>query len=239
MIAAIVLVAAPPAAGIFSVVVKPVFVPKYVLPSMLGMAILLAWIAERAARFPLTGTWSACLKAGWAVVIAALLAMPIISAVRQDAHQAPMYGVRSDDITAMVPAGTPIAVENYHLFLPLRQQASTAYVYVGDQEAAAFDGADRSALLHYRGAALWKDLGYLSAAAPEWHDFLASHSSFAVVHSPGHLWFDWRLRNNPEYSWRSLGSVGPHEILLVERRAPFKPAATLTAEAARPVAGSP
>ena len=123
-----------------------------------------------------------------------------------------------------------MAVENYHVFLPLRQQAPTAsYFYIGDQEAAAFEGADRSALLHYRGAELWKELGYLAASAPESHEFLASHTSFAVLHSPGHFWFEWRLRNNPEYTWRSLGQIGLNEVLLVERRAAPKPAGSLTA----------
>lgn len=230
LVAAILLLAAPPAAGVFSLLVKPVFIPKYVLPSMLGMAILLAWMADSAANFSLSGPAHALVKAGWAILLAALVAMPVISAVRQDVDQPPLYGVRNSDIAAVIPAGLPVAVENYHLFLPLRQQAfgtPVSYFYVGDPEAAASYAADSAALLHYRGAALWKDLGYLPAgsggAAPEWHEFLARHEVFVVLHSPRHFWFDWRVRSNPEYTWHSLGMIGAHELLLVERRSPPRP----------------
>lgn len=221
MLAAAVLLAAPPAAGIFSLLVKPVFVPKYVLPSMLGMVILLTWIAETGSRFPLAGRRGRIMAAAWTGILVAMLFMPLLSAIRESADQPPQYGVRAADVNAFVPIGLPIAVENYHLFLPLCQQAGAthnSFFYVGDEEAASVENADRSALLHYRGAVLWKELGYLSDSAPAWGDFLDSHPAFVVLHSPGHFWFDWRLRNNADYTWRHLGNVGDHEILLVERK---------------------
>lgn len=239
LVASILLVAAPPAAGIFSLLVKPVLVPKYVLPSMLGMAILLAWMADSGANFPLAGRSRALVRTGWALLLAALVAMPVVTALRQNRDQPPLYGVRAADIAAVIPAGVPVAVENYHLYLPLRQQAfatPVTYFYVGDPEAAASDAADSAALLHYRGAALWKDLGYLHAGAPEWHQFLAAHAMFVVLHSPRHLWFDWRVRNNPEYTWHSLGRIGEHELFLVERRSRVRPGPVLTQVSLPPVA---
>jgi hypothetical protein len=221
LVAAAVLLAAPPAAAIFSLLVKPVFIPKYVLPSMLGMAILLAWIVETGSRFPLKGRRAALIGAGWAGLLIAMLAMPLLSAVRESTNQPPQYGIANSDVESLVPQGLPVAVENYFLFLPLQQgtrRADKPYFYVGDREAASAADADRSALLHYRGAELWKSLGYLSDNAPDWHDFLATHTSFAVLHSPGHFWFKWRVRDNPDYTWRSVGMVGEHEVVLVERK---------------------
>lgn len=221
LMAAAVLVAAPPAAGIFSWLVRPVFVPKYVLPSMLGMAILLAWMVENLSRVPLAKHGATCIGIGWAILLIALLITPLLSALREDSHQAPRYGIRNTDVEALVPGGIPIAVENFHLFLPLQQAApptGRSYFYVGDLEAASVAAADPSALLHYRGSRLWRSLGYLPAGAPEWQDFLARYPVFAVVHSPGHFWFEWRIRDNPDYTWRSLGKLGRHEVVLVERK---------------------
>jgi len=221
LLAAAVLLAAPPAAGIFSLVVKPVFVPKYVLPSMLGMVILLTWIAESGSRFPLAGRRAAMIGAAWTGLLAAMLLMPPLSAIRESADQPPTYGLSRTDVEALIPQGMPVAVESYFEFLPLRlntTRAGAPYHYVGDADAAWSPAADRSALLHYRGMQLWKTLGYLSPTeAPEWRDFVAQYGRFAVIHSPGHLWFEWRIKSNPDYSWRSLGKLGPHEVFLVER----------------------
>jgi len=228
MLAAAVLLAAPPAAAVFSLVVKPVFVPKYVLPSMLGMVILLTWIAETGSRFPLAGRRAGMVAAGWTGLLAAMLLMPPLSAIRETPDQPPTYGLARTDVEAVIPAGLPVAVESYFEFLPLRrstERADAPYHYVGDVEAAWSPAADRSALLHYRGMELWKNLGYLSSdEVPDFHDFLTRYSKFAVIHSPGHLWFEWRIKNNPEYAWRSLGKLGPHEVFLVERKqAALKP----------------
>lgn len=219
--AAAVLLAAPPAAGIFSLLVKPVFVPKYVLPSMLGMAILLTWIVDSGSRFPLQGRRASFIGAGWAGLLIVLLLMPVLSARRETPNQPPTYGVANSEVEALIPQRMPVAVENYFLFLPLRQgttRTDKPYFYVGDLESASSASADPSALIQYRGAALWKKVGYLSPDyAPDWQDFLATHSSFAVLHSPGYFWFDWRIRGNSDYTWRSIGKIGQNDVLLVER----------------------
>ena len=223
MVAAAMLLCAPPAAAIFSLLVKPVFVPKYVLPSMLGMAILLTWIVESGSRFPLAGRRASMMEAGWAGLIIAMLLMPLFSATRESSNQPPQYGIRISDVEELIPPGLPVAVESYCQFLPFRQNTKRPghpYYYVGDHEAAGVEQADRSAMLGFNGSRVWKGLGYLSDSdAPEWPDFLATHPKFAVLHSPGHFWFDWRIRNNPEYTWRSAGSVGSHEVFYVERKA--------------------
>ena len=221
---AAVLLAAPPAAGIFSMVVKPVFVPKYVLPSMLGMVILLTWIAETGSRFPLTGRRASIIAAGWMGLLIAMLLMPPLSAIRESPNQPPTYGLSRTEVESLIPRDMPVAVESYFEFLPLRASTTRAgapYHYVGDVEAAWSPEADRSALLHYRGMQLWRSLGYLSPnEASDWGEFVARYSNFAVIHSPRHFWFEWRIKNNPDYTWRSLGKVGVHEILLVQRVTP-------------------
>jgi hypothetical protein len=220
--AAAVLLAAPPAAAIFSIVVKPVFVPKYVAPSMLGVAILLTWITESGSRFPLAGQRAAMIGAGWSGLLIALVLTPVLSAMRENADQSPPYGVSNRKVEVFIPPGMPVAVESYFQFLPLllgTTRPDKPYFYVGDIESASSPNADHSALLHYRGAALWKKIGYLFPPnAPDWHDFLATHSTFAVLHSPGYFWFDWRIRNNPEYNWRRVGIVDQQEVILVQRR---------------------
>ena len=173
MLAAVVLLAAPPAAAVFSLVIKPVFVPKYVLPSMLGMVILLTWIADTGSRFPLAGKRAGMVAAGWTGLLVAMLLMPPLSAIRESPDQPPTYGVSRTDVEALIPQGMPVAVESYFEFLPLRrntERADAPYHYVSDVDAAWSPVADRSALLHYRGMELWKTLGYLpSNEVPDSH----------------------------------------------------------------------
>lgn len=215
------LLTGPVAAGIFSVLVKPVYIPRYVLPSALGVVILLTGIFEAGSRIPLRGAISTAISTGWLGMMVVMSLMPVVAAKRENSIQPPMHGISSASVEPFVPEGMPVAVESYFLFLPMQHQTAhpgRTYFYMPDLQSALDPKSDAREIVGYRSEELWKSLGYLPRErAPEWHQFLASHSEFVVLHSPGNFWFDWHIRSNPAYTWSRIGVTSGNEVILVRR----------------------
>lgn len=222
LVAAACWLAVPGVMYAISRVAKPVFVLRYLIPSTLGAAVVLAWLIERGLRGieESEDRRARGLKLGWAVLLAILVAWPLVEARQLPREETPLYGTSLPGVEALVPEGVPVVVEDALSFLPLAVQSrrpDRPYYFLLDLPPALNPSSPLRAVTAFRDMLIWKNVGYLSDRILPAKEFLPGHPRFVVLHSPQFLWYESRLRDNPAYRFRKLGKVGESEVVLVER----------------------
>ncbi|OLE33285.1 MAG: hypothetical protein AUI36_28575 [Cyanobacteria bacterium 13_1_40CM_2_61_4] len=70
---------------------------------------------------------------------------------------------------------------------------------------------------------IWKDLGYWSDRLTQSNELLCSFSEFAVIDSPGLLWFEERITTRPDFEYQRTGSLREGTVWLVRWKKGAKP----------------
>jgi hypothetical protein len=196
----------------------PIFVERYMIPSLIGLGLLLVEVAERLmVKSNLSVRSRILADFAWILLFAMFIIRPIRQALRHDSKPRP-----NAFIEQRVPAGLPVAVENLHDFLPLTyytQRPDRPYYFILDRETAYDEHNDRSQAFVYNERIVWKKNGYLADRTVTTGEFLCSFDRFAVLHDPQLLWYQARIAGNPAFDSENLGQVGNSSIWLVKRRA--------------------
>jgi hypothetical protein len=195
---------------------QPVFLPRYLLPTLLGWGILFtyvaAWfdfdmrLAEPAAATTAPG-WQRLARGCAVVYLVGLIAIPPAAGWVQPARSAARWAV------AVCP-DLPVVVLDGGKFMEIQQYLPdrNRYFAVLDWEAALDPGASLSNTVDY------KILRNLKHHVPEFNivqseDFLRTHPRFLVDEVPGNHWVDMRLRYSDVWRISRIGTT----LLLVER----------------------
>jgi hypothetical protein len=178
------------------------FLERYLLPSLLGWAILLAHLAHRALlmrhRLGLRNvTWT--LSAAQIIVISLFVAGSVrqtMIAARQEVRESV-----PPEIVANVPKNEQIVIELIHEFLPWHfySPQRARLVFLVDPEVGLKEGGG-GPLNHAIMAALKQHFPDQFKEVMTTDEFLRTVSSFCVRHNPGLQWTPTRLENNQAFS---------------------------------------
>jgi len=197
------LVASPVAMYLVSITITPVFLPRYLLPAAIGIAILAAIWAER------TGAG----KGIRGLVLSGLvLLLPIGAALL--AHPEGLNVNRVDSLAE----GRPIVCDSLKDFLVMTRYSAypSAPEFALDWPAALASPpgttADVLLMRNYRRE------GYLSAQLLD-PSAIFDQPSFLVLNNDQADWFRVAIAHNPHFTWKMVGPVDAHRrVVLVERK---------------------
>lgn len=197
------LVSAPVALYLVSIAISPIFLPRYMIPSALGIAILAAaWVdRSRAAR----GT-------AVLVVSGALLLLPAATALL--AHPRGLDVGRVDAIAD----GRPIVCDSLKDFLVMTRYSAhpSGPEYPLDWATALASPAGATA--DVRLMQNYRREGYLADQLPD-PEAILSQPSFLVLNDAEASWFRVAIEHNPQFTWRTIAQVDPQRrVVLVERK---------------------
>lgn len=197
------LAAAPVFLYLVSITITPVFLPRYLLPEALGIAILAAIWAER--------TDAGKGKKGL-VLSGLVLLLPIGAAVL--AHPEGLNVSRID----IAASGRPIVCDSLKDFLVMTRYSThpSAPEFPLDWQAALLSPpgttADVRLMQNYRRE------GYLPAQLLD-PSAILSQPSFLVLNNDQADWFRVAIEHNPQFTWKTIASVDAHRrVVLVERK---------------------
>jgi hypothetical protein len=213
--AGFVLVAAPLVFYAVSVAITPIFLPRYLIPSALGVAMLaVSWlergrvdraqIERRAGERGRSGTGRTAV-----VLSAALLALPVATALLAHPQQ---FDVRRVDAIA---AGRPILCESLKDFLVMTRYTTHPGTpeYPMDWAASLVTPGGSPADFHLMEN--YRREGYLAAEIPDTAQVLR-RTSFVVLTNDG-SWFRTVIENDPHFRWTTIGTADAgRRVVLVQ-----------------------
>lgn len=197
---ALALIAAPPVFVAISHMVAPIFVPRYLVPSALGVA-LLAAVAVEGTRL---GRDRPALLLSLTVLLlpiaAALLARPPrldIGAVRRIANRQPVVCDSQKDFVVMSRYSPGSAL------FPMDLQALSR----------GAGGPDQRLMANYRRE------GFFSGDLPDQRQLL-DERQFLLLDNSESGWFASEIANHPQFHWRTLAQIDPQRRLIAVQRVP-------------------
>jgi hypothetical protein len=203
------LLAVPLLLYVLSHLLTPVFVPRYTLPSAIGMSIVLAAFAD----------WVGDDRRIWIPVAVLLLITPVCSALLVRAPQANGQYIHVAQIDSMAPPNIPLVVgwqNDFSMMMRFSRDPQDRF-YLLDWPTALV--GERTMVLDYHLMRAYRHAGYYPGNIQDQDSFLCSHTDFLVLDShfvknhalePG--WFDLVIRNAPQFEWRALGTEGSSEM---------------------------
>ncbi|WP_263366829.1 hypothetical protein [Edaphobacter bradus] len=181
---------------------SPIFIYRYMLPSLIGLAILLTSLSFR------------FLKGRYILLVcAALLTLPVISA-----YIAPEKRLDVPHVEEAAGNNLPIVAADQHDFFVLLRYSSIRqrYVYLLDGETALH--GQRSAVGDFHLTRAYRSQGYYASNILDQTNFLCSHSDFLVLDSPDSTWFDQTVSSSTKFSWKVIAEISTKRRLIAVRR---------------------
>ena len=178
------------------------FLERYLVPGLLGWAILLAHLAHRAF---LMRHRPSLRKVTWGLRAAQIIATTLfVGATVRTTVKMARHTIRDPmppDILANIPRDEPVVVEHIHEFLRWHfySPGSARFVFLLDPEVGRKEGGG-GLLNHAIMAALKRNFPAQFKEVMPSEEFLRTASSFSVRPYEGFLWTPTRLEHNPAFS---------------------------------------
>jgi hypothetical protein len=188
------------------------FVDRYFLPSLIGVATLVASLLESkltAVRLNFT------LRSVWCVLLAVILAWPLMSIEKTRDNR---FEVMDRSITFDLP----VIVADAQVFLPLSyltRKPSRPYYYPLDWDAALHSAA-RGATLEYKLMRNAMAAGYSSGRIADSRQLLCLSENFLVLDNPEFAWFQERVFGDPDFQVEHVVDFAPDRQLWLVKRLP-------------------
>jgi 4-amino-4-deoxy-L-arabinose transferase-like glycosyltransferase len=197
-------------------IAAPIFVDRYFFPSLLGIAVLFAYLTQTLlAHVKLTPA----LQAIVAGLLILLLALPIVSSTTEPKPAAFNW------LVANLAHDGPIVVENANQFLPLNYYSDPRvrpFYYVFDWDSAV-GAASLHATVQAKIMNRLRTDGYYADRILDGADALCRFDHFLVLHDQGMGWVQKYLPGNRAFIVQQTGvlppmrGVGPTIVLQVDR----------------------
>lgn len=194
---------APALFFVISRLAQPIFVPRYMILTAAGVAILCAWWAEQSR-----------ITAGVAgrVLSVVFLLLPVGMTLARKDHPIDIAAIER------TAAGRPVVCDWAQDFLIVTRYSSDSAMaqYPLDWEGALHGPAN--AATDYHLMQNYRQQGYLAANLPDVAE-VVSRPSFLLLDNADTNWFRLRIENNPRFTWKVLAQLDPeHRILEVEQK---------------------
>ncbi len=190
---------APVVFFVVSRLASPIFLPRYLVPSAIGVSVLAAATLHlRTRTAKLLG--------------AAILLLPIATALL--ARPTALDVFRVDQIAA----GRVVVCDSLKEFMVMTRYSVRPDLVEYPLDQAAADtvpgvDADVRLLTNYRRE------GYLAQNLPDPAQIL-DRKSFLVLDTPGAPWFHMRIENNPQFTWKVIAQIDRARRLIYVEQAP-------------------
>jgi hypothetical protein len=225
------LLSAPLILFVLSYLITPVFLARYMLPSGIGLAIVLADFADaRGSDSPASS------RLVWVGVATFLAILPVLSSLVMPPLPSSKQFLDVQRLDHTVPANVAVVADWADDFAKLKRYPHSPhshYYFLLDWPAAL--AGPKPAVTSYHLLASNRDAGYYSRSIKDSDAFLCSHSDFLVLDThligqdaDGPTWFDQRVREAPEFAWTKIDSfdapdfpVVKRELISVHRREPL------------------
>jgi hypothetical protein len=222
------LLAAPMVLFVLSHLITPVFVPRYLLPSGIGLAIVLAALAEELASHAQAYGRRVLRPAGVAVVFF-LMISPILTVLALGPASEYRGYLDVARLEQLVPADGIVVAGWEEDFVKLMRLTThpERYYFMLDWPAAL--AGPRSFVLEYHLMQAYRNSGYYSNNIQESQAFLCSHTDFWVLDAPNTRalkmgsrgdtlemekpnWFDLNIKTRPQFQWKIIASFDATEV---------------------------
>ena len=194
------LLLAPIAFFVISHIAAPIFLPRYMIPSALGIAMLAAaWARNKTGK-------------GIASVSVAVLLLPVATALLANPKALDVAGVDG------IAAGYPVVCDSLKDFLVMtRYSARPALLDYPLDEAAAntVPGADAD----FRLMTNYRREGYLAANLPDSGSIL-NRRSFLLLDNGDAAWFHAVIESNSRFTWKRIAQIDPARRLIEVEQKP-------------------
>ena len=188
------------------------FVDRYFLPSLIGVATLVGYLLDsqlRAVRLNFT------VRSAWCVLLVVILAWPLVSIEK-------IRDNRFEAIDRSITFDLPVIVPDANVFLPLTYLSTKPdrpYYYPLDWDAA-LHSTRPGATLEYKLMRNARTAGYSSDRIIESPQALCLFESFLVLENPTNAWFQARVFSNPDFQVEHVGDFSPDRQLWLVKRLP-------------------
>jgi hypothetical protein len=227
LLVAYLLLSAPVVLFVLSHLITPVFVPRYLLPSGIGLAILLTAFADALGSDRRNSSrWV------WAAIVLFLVISPALSVLALEPPNLDFHYLDVQRLDRVVPANVAVIAgwqEDFAKLMRYSPNSQSRYYFLLDWPAAL--AGPRTFVLDYHLMQAYRDNGYYSENIQDSHGFLCSHPDFFVLDAPNASvlnaqkpnWFDVTIRATPQFEWKVLDSFdGPEvqrKLISVHRKA--------------------
>jgi hypothetical protein len=242
LLVAYLLLTAPVALFVLSHLITPVFVPRYFLPSGIGLAIVLTASAHEFSAYMQGRAPEAVRWIGMAIVFA-LMISPVLTVLALGPPNEYRGYLDVSRLEQLVPSDGIVVVgwqEDFVKLMRLTPVPEAHYYFLLDWPTAL--AGPRSFVLDYRLMAAYRKSGYYSKNIQDSHAFLCSHTDFWVLDAPNASplqlgrhedtlemekpnWFDLNIKTRPEFQWKAIASFDATEVtrnlIAVRRRGPL------------------
>jgi hypothetical protein len=240
LLLAYILLSMPVVLFVLSHIVAPVLVPRYLLPSGIGLAIVLAASAQALGADNLAGSRIPA-RLVWAAIVLFLMISPILTVLAVKPINESLAYLDVERLEQSVPADVPVIAgwqEDFAKFMRLAH--NPAHFFFLLDWPTALQGP-KTFVVDYHLMQTYRANGYYSNNIQDNHEFLCAHPDFFVLDAPNANtldgavnsssdlnkpnWFDNNIKAKPEFGWTVIGSFdGPRvtrKLIAVHRRAPL------------------
>jgi hypothetical protein len=211
------LLTAPLALFALSHLVTPVFVHRYLLPSGIGLAIVLADFADA-----LGADRRASSRWVWAAVTSFLVVSPVLSVAALPPLDSSRQYLDVQRLDSLIPPNAAVVAgwqEDFSKLMRFSHSPQDRYFLLDWPTALV---GPTGFVLDYHLMQAYRDSGYYSRNIQDSQDFLCSHPDFFVLDAEGRSWFDITIRRMPQFEWRVIDSFNSPEfarhLIAVHRR---------------------
>jgi hypothetical protein len=217
------LLAAPVVLFALSYLITPVFVPRYLIPSEIGMAIVLAAFADAlgadsqnaSRRVP---RWV------WPVIAVFLMGLPVFSVLALPRPEMDTFYLDVQRLENVAPPQLPVVatwLDDFTKIMRTGRDPETRYYFLLDWPSAL--RGPNGQVLDYHLMQAYRDNGYYSKNIQDSSNFLCSHTDFLVLNTDEPTWFNLTIRTRPQFEWKVLDSFKApgvdRDLILVHRKA--------------------
>jgi hypothetical protein len=205
LLVAYALLSAPLVLFVLSRLITPVFIPRYFLPSGIGLAIVLAAFADRLGAD--TNLPRSAPRLVWVSIVFFLMISPVLSTLALQPVSLDTFYLDVSRLDSVVPPDTPVVVNWANDFLKIMRYSHgplTHYYFMLDWPAALVEPTGMVA--HYHLMAAYRDNGYYARNIQASHLFLCSHRDFLLLDTEKQSWFKLTIMNMPQFEWRVVDS---------------------------------
>jgi hypothetical protein len=231
LLAGYLLLSAPVILFVLSYLITPVFVPRYMLPSGIGLAIVLADFADARGSDSQTSS-----RRVWAGVAMFLAILPVLSSLVMPPLPSSWQFLDVQRLDHAVPANIALVTDwedDFSKLMRYPHSPQAHYYFLLDWPAAL--AGPKPAVTYYHLLSSSRNAGYYSRSIQDSDAFLCSHPDFLVLDThligqdaDGPTWFDQRVRQTPAFAWKMLDSFdAPYfpevdrKLISVHRKAPL------------------
>jgi hypothetical protein len=214
---------------VLSHLITPVFVPRYFLPSGIGLAIVLASAAQEVSIYMRGRAPGAVRWIGIAIVLF-LMTSPVLTVAALGPASEYRGYLDVARLERLVPSNGIVVAgwqEDFVKLMRLAPDPEAHYYFLLDWPTALV--GPRSFVLDYRLMGAYRKSGYYAKNIQDSHAFLCSHTDFWVLDAPNASplqlgrredtlemqkpnWFDLNIKTLPQFEWKVIASFDATEV---------------------------